>query len=209
MAMSPTCTLSDSGYLINEREISKVYICTSNESEFKENVSIKVKTADEQIEIISTINYGYDPSVFLGDFIGNGLDQIFYSVNSGGSGAYSASQIISLQGGRQKTVYDSVDFKNTAKAVFEGDLIKIEYLNQYYFLDASNADLGGKKEIVISDVNAVMPVYNVGLEKFQIIQYQKVYVDYTANNIGYLVTVIDISDNGARAVSAGTLTNYI
>lgn len=208
MALLSTCSLADSGYLIDNQQVSQVYICTQNKSQFKENISIKVKTGDEEIRIVPTVNYGYEPSVFLGDFIGNGLSQIFYWVNSGGSGAYSSSQVISLQNGKQITIYDSENFKNTAKAELRDNLVQIKYLNNNYYLDASFADLSENKNVYISDVNTVMPVYNGGLGKYQIMQFQKVYIDYTANNIGYLTSIIDLTLDGWNIVSVGTLSNF-
>ncbi len=194
--------------MIDNQQVSQVYICTQNKSQFKENISIKVKTGDEEIRIVPTVNYGYEPSVFLGDFIGNGLNQIFYWVNSGGSGAYSSSQVISLQNGKQITIYDSENFKNTAKAELRDNLVQIKYLNNNYYLDASFADLSENKNVYISDVNTVMPVYNGGLGKYQIMQFQKVYIDYTANNIGYLTSIIDLTLDGWNIVSVGTLSNF-
>lgn len=208
MALLSTCSLAGSGFLIDNQQVSQVYICTQNKSQFKENISIKVKTGDEEIRIVPTVNYGYEPSVFLGDFIGNGLNQIFYWVNSGGSGAYSSSQVISLQNGKQITIYDSENFKNTAKAELRDNLVQIKYLNNNYYLDASFADLSENKNVYISDVNTVMPVYNGGLGKYQIMQFQKVYIDYTANNIGYLTSIIDLTLDGWNIVSVGTLSNF-
>ena len=113
------------------------------------------KSQNRRRRIVPTVNYGYEPSVFLGDFIGNGLSQIFYWVNSGGSGAYSSSQVISLQNGKQITIYDSENFKNTAKAELRDNLVQIKYLNNNYYLDASFADLSENKNVYISDVNTV------------------------------------------------------
>ncbi len=208
MALLSTCSLAGSGFLIDNQQVSQVYICTQNKSQFKENISIKVKTGDEEIRIVPTVNYGYEPSVFLGDFIGNGLNQIFYWVNSGGSGAYSSSQVISLQNGKQITIYDSENFKNTAKVELRDNLVQIKYLNNNYYLDASFADLSENKNVYISDVTTVMPVYNGGLGKYQIMQFQKVYIDYTANNIGYLTSIIDLTLDGWNIVSVGTLSNF-
>lgn len=208
LTVMPVCEFQGSGFLIDEWKVSQVYICSQNQSEYKENVAIKVKTCGDEICIVPTINYGYDPSVFLGDFVGNGLSQIFYSVNSGGSGAYSASQVISLQGGEIKTIFDSENFKNTAVGKLEENIVKIEYKNQNYYIDATNADLSGNKEVTISDVNTVMPIFNSGLGKYQIMQLQKVYIDYTANNVGYLASIIDLSFDGGKIISVGTFTNF-
>lgn len=208
LAATPVCEFQGSGFLFDEWKVNQVYICSQNQSEYKEDVIIKVKTGAEEICIVPTVNYGYDPSVFLGDFVGNGLSQIFYSVNSGGSGAYSSSQIISLQGGESKTVFDSEKFKNSAVGTLEGDIVKIEYQNQNYFIDVSQADLSGEKEVYISDVNTVMPIYNGGLGKYQIMQLQKVYIDYTANNVGYLASIIDLTLDGGKIVSVGTFSNF-
>lgn len=208
VALSAVCTFAGSGYLVDNENVSRVYICTENKSEYKENIYIKVETNGSVVCISPTVNYGYEPSVFLGDFVGNGLSQIFYSVNSGGSGAYSSCQIISLKGGKQTTLYDSENFENTAQASLTDKTVTIKYNNRNYFLDASGADLTGEKDVVVTNVNTVMPIYNGGLKKYQIMQFQKVYIDYTANNVGYFVSIIDLSTKGTTIVNVGTLANY-
>ena len=75
-------------------------------------------------------------------------------------------------------------------------------------MDASGADLTGGKDVVVTNVNTVMPIYNGGLKKYQIMQFQKVYIDYTANNVVYFVSIIDLSTKGTTIVNVGTLANY-
>ena len=208
LAISSSCSFAGSGFVFDGWKISQIYICSSAQSGFQENISLKFVTGGEEKEVVPNVNGGYNPSVFLGDFLGNGLNQIFYSVKSGGSGDYSFYQLFSAEKGEIVSVFDSQNISQNISATIQGDIINIEYLGQTLLLDASKNDLSGAREVTVSPINTILPLYNTAFDRYQMLVYQKVYVDYTANNVGYVTTLLDFSTGQANVVSVGVTLNF-
>ena len=203
-----SCSFVGSGFVFDGWKLSQIYICSSAQSGFQENISLKIVTGNEEKEVVPNANSGYNPSVFLGDFLGKGLNQIFYSVESGGSGDYSFYQLYSGENGEISSIFDSQNFNQNISATMQGDIISIEYLGQTLLLDASKNDLSGAREVAISPVNTILPLYNTAFQRYQMLVYQKVYIDYTANNVGYVTTLLDFSTGQANIVSVGVTLNF-
>ena len=208
LAISSSCSFAGSGFVFDGWKLSQIYICSSAQSGFQENISLKIVTVGEEKEIVPNANSGYNPSVFLGDFLGNGLNQIFYSVESGGSGDYSFYQLYSGENGEISSIFDSQNISQNISATMQGDIINIEYLGQTLLLDASKNDLSGAREVTVSPVNTILPVYSTAFDRYQMLVYQKVYVDYTANNVGYVTTLLDFSTGQANVVNVGVALNF-
>ena len=208
LAISSSCSFAGSGFVFDGWKISQIYICSSAQSGFQENISLKFVTGGEEKEVVPNVNGGYNPSVFLGDFLGNGLNQIFYSVESGGSGGYSFYQLYSGENGEISSIFDSQNFNQNIPATMQGDIISIEYSGQTLLLDASKNDLSGAREVAISPVNTILSVYSTAFDRYQMLVYQKVYIDYTANNVGYVTTLLDFSTGQANIVSVGVTLNF-
>ena len=203
-----SCSFAGSGFVFDGWKLSQIYICSSAQSGFQENISLKIVTGNEEKEVVPNANSGYNPSVFLGDFLGNGLNQIFYFVESGGSGDYSFYQLYSGENGEISSIFDSQNFNQNISATMQGDIISIEYLGQTLLLDASKNDLSGAREVIVSPVNTILPLYSTAFQRYQMLVYQKVYIDYTANNVGYVTTLLDFSTGQANIVSVGVTLNF-
>lgn len=208
LAISSSCSFAGSGYVFDGWKISQIYICSSAQSGFQENISLKFVTGGEEKEVVPNVNSGYNPSVFLGDFLGKGLNQIFYSVESGGSGDYSFYQLYSGESGEISSIFDSQNFNQNLSATMQGDIISIEYLGQTLLLDASKNDLSGAREVTVSPINTILPLFSTAFDRYQMLVYQKVYIDYTANNVGYVTTLLDFSTGQANIVSVGVTLNF-
>lgn len=208
LAISSSCSFAGSGFVFDGWKLSQIYICSSAQSAFQENISLKIVTGGEEKEVVPNANSGYDPSVFLGDFLGNGLNQIFYSVESGGSGGYSFYQLFSAEKGEIVSVFDSQNISQNISATMQGDIINIEYLGQTLLLDASKNDLSGAREVTVSPINTILPLFSTAFDRYQMLVYQKVYVDYTANNVGYVTTLLDFSTGQANVVNVGVALNF-
>lgn len=207
LANAINCNYVGSGFIFDNWHLSQIYICSQGEN-YQENITIKVKTGNKEDVVIPNVDYGYQPGIFIGNFSDNNLDQILYFVNSGGSGAYSSYQLFKTEGEEIVSFFDSNDFNPNIQVGFENNTIKISYQNQTVLLDASKNDLAGKKEVVVSSVNTILPVYNTAFSRYQILTYQKVYIDYTANNVGYLTFLLDFADGTANVVNMGSALNF-
>ena len=70
------------------------------DSPFTQNITLHVK--DGRTGVLTSIplreNVGYNPSLFLGDFTGNGVADILISIATGGSGGIMYHYVVSFVG---------------------------------------------------------------------------------------------------------------
>lgn len=204
---SPICDFQGEGYILDKENQSQVFVCSNGEN-YKEEIVIKVKTKNQEILVKPLVSTGYSPSVFVGSFVDNGLEQLLYQVNSGGSGAYSHYELYSLKDGEKQLLFNSDNFQNEASGKVVGDSVVVNYLGQTFCLDAQNLDLNGKKEVTIGPLNTIFPYYQDAFKKYGLMVLQKIYVDYTANNAGYLITLLSVDDDCAGVENIGILSNF-
>jgi hypothetical protein len=184
------------------------------QSPFVENITILIQdgVTHKYTRIPLKENRGYDPTVFLGDFTGDKIDDIFVSVASSGSGGFSYDYVYSFVNNNPKLLFDSEEFsqsmKNEAHFI---DNYKLEVIsrdfNQRYIIDISdkgqeylselyNPDGTLKAEINTPFQGAVIPlgnVYPVDYERDRVYELeviQRVIGKYNADTLGWLQTVI-------------------
>lgn len=178
--------------------------------------NIIIEVYDVNGVLINTIrpktNAGYDPNIMLGDFVGNGLKQIFLGINSGGSGGFGYFYVFDLQNNEIKTLFDYQEFSQ--KNQYTGEYIdnyKAKVIkkdsNQRYLIDLSlrpkdyldmiwkpNGQLIVPRTVDISDVNTVFPYYNSSTQLYELIIYQRVTGLFNADSLGYVLTQQNFKD---------------
>ena len=207
---SPTISLNNSGFLVENNKVSNVSI-KSNGSNFQEDIEIVVETAGNELVFSPEHNEGYDPSLFIGNFLDNGLDQLLYSVNSGGSGGYSYYQLFSLKNNEIKELFNSDDFNPLISASYiENDIIEIDYQGKKLYIDSSFSGCESKEDcsLYISSVSAIFPYYNIDLDRYYLQVLQRIYGGFSANNYGYILSLLSISEDGYNVINIGTLSNF-
>lgn len=153
-------------------------------------------------------NAGYNPTVSLGDFTGDGIMDILVRIDSGGSGAFTFDYVYSFVNNQSKKLFDFNQYneqnqytviyldhyKVSVKSSATGNsfLIDIsdrgvEYLSQIY-------DRNGKlKKTVQGMVDGVSGFYPVDMERdgvYEIQAYQKVSGLYHADSFGYIINTL-------------------
>ena len=63
-------------------------------------------------------------------------------------------------------------------------------------------------EIFISSVNSILPYYNISLDRYYLQVLQKVYGGFTANNYGYISSLLQINEDGYDIINIGILSNF-
>lgn len=151
-------------------------------------------------------NVGYNPTLFLGDFTGNGVDDIFVQIQSGGSGATTYDYIYSYVQDHPRLLFDSdvfnqqyqysvtykdnykvevVSKKNQTKYLIDLTLKGPEYLNEIY-------DRNGKLKQPISGwVDPISGLYPIDYNSdgvYDLLAYQQIAGRYHADSLGYVVT---------------------
>ncbi len=198
------------GNLIESNKFNEVSLCSEGKL-FRENIEIKVKTDDGEIIVEPSVNIGYSPEIFVANFLNNGLEQVLYSVESGGSGGYSYYQMFSFKDGISQSVFNSEDFKPTIEARYlDNNIIEINFQGKILYLDSSTSGCQNKDDcnLYISDVNTILPYYNIALDRYYLQVLQRIYGGYEANNFGYITSLIEVNEDGYNIISIGTTSNF-
>ncbi|MBU3114353.1 VCBS repeat-containing protein [Clostridium lacusfryxellense] len=158
-------------------------------------------------------NAGYDPSLFLGDFTGERVDDILIGINSGGSGAIMYYYIYSFINKKVKLLFDFNLYNEKYKYdVTYKDNYKVEVIshenNNKYIIDISNRDSDYLNEIYDSNgklknpingfVNPLSGLYPVDFDSnkvYELLAYQKIAGRYNADSLGYVMNTMKWKDN--------------
>ncbi|WP_449540405.1 VCBS repeat-containing protein [Ferdinandcohnia sp. Marseille-Q9671] len=158
-------------------------------------------------------NAGYNPTVFLGDFTGNGVDDIFVSINSGGSGGMMYHYLYSFLNHTSQLLFDFTVYNDMYQyEVTYQDEYKVEVIskinNKKYMIDISTKDIeylheiydknGKLKSPITGFVNPLSGLYPVDFDldnKYELLAYQKIAGRYNADTLGFVLNTLDRSDN--------------
>lgn len=153
-------------------------------------------------------NSGYNPTVFLGDFTGNGIMDILIRIDSGGSGAFTFDYVYSFVNNQSKKLFDFNQYN-------EQNQYAVAYLN-YYKVSVRSLATGNSFLIDISDRGAdyLLQIYDrngmlkkpvqgmadgvsgffpVDMERdgvYEIQAYQKISGLYHADSFGYIINTL-------------------
>lgn len=157
-------------------------------------------------------NAGYNPTIFLGDFTGNGVDDIFISINTGGSGGIMYHYIYSFENNRPKLIFDFNDYNEQYEyKVTYLDYYKVEVVslinNKTYIIDISTRgneylneiynENGRLKSPITGFVNPLSGLYPVDFDSnniYELLAYQKIAGRYNADALGYVLNTLSWLD---------------
>ncbi|HEX2928042.1 MAG TPA: hypothetical protein VHP38_17590 [Ruminiclostridium sp.] len=153
-------------------------------------------------------NDGYVPSLFLGDFTGDRINDILISIASGGSGGIMFHYIFSDVNNRLAMIFNYEDFNNKYE-------YKVDYLNNYrvsvenlyekstYILDLTYKGKEYLSEIYtgegilkapiegwVDPLSGLYPVDFDGDGVYELLGYQKIAGRYHADSLGYVQSVL-------------------
>ena len=158
-------------------------------------------------------NAGYNPTLFLGDFTGNGVDDILIGIDSGGSGGIMYYYIYSFINNTAQLLFDFNVYNEQYKYdVTYKDNYKVEVIskknNKKYIIDISNKeadylneiyDENGKlKNPINGFVNPISGLYPVDFDSnkvYELLAYQKIAGRYNADSLGYVLNTLKWKDN--------------
>ena len=158
-------------------------------------------------------NSGYNPTLFLGDFTGDGVDDILISIASGGSGGIMFYYIYSFINNSAHLLFDfNVYNQQYNYDVTYKDNYKVEVIskknNSKYIIDISNKgvaylneiyDKNGKlKNPINGFVNPLSGLYPVDFDSnnvYELLAYQKIAGRYNADSLGYVLNTLKWKDN--------------
>lgn len=175
---------------------------------FKENIVLTIFDGQQLFEISPQTNYGYQPAVFFGDFLGNNKPQFLYSVQSGGSGGYGAYEVYSIDK-TPELVFNLAEFSPQVQGSIKNDLVELTYEKSKLYLPLNEESKRfDEKDLTISMPSVAFPVYNPALKKYYLKTYQPVYMGYRANNLGYLCFTLELTPLKSNIINISTSLNH-
>ncbi|MDW0114726.1 VCBS repeat-containing protein [Sporosarcina saromensis] len=197
--------------------IDQVYLTGTKtpDSPFTQNIVLHIR--DGRTGMIGSIplseNTGYNPTLFLGDFTGNGVDEILISIATGGSGGIMNAYIVSYIGNQARFIFDSSVYNNRyTYSVNYLDQYKVELIsdanNEKYVIDLSLRDKsylneiydanGKLKQPITGFVNPLSGIYPVDFDLNgvdDLLIYQKIAGRYNADSLGYFLNTLVWKNN--------------
>ncbi|MZP29028.1 VCBS repeat-containing protein [Heliobacterium undosum] len=153
-------------------------------------------------------NAGYNPTLFLGDFTGDGVMDIQVSIDSGGSGALTFEYIYSFLNNRPRLLFDDEQFNQffqydvnyrdmykvdvVSKSLQKTFTIDIRYKGPEYLAEIYNPD-GTLKAPIEGFVVGISGLYPVDFDRngvYELLAFQGIAGRYNADRIGYVLTAL-------------------
>jgi len=186
------------------------------DSPYIRNIILHVK--DGKTGVVTAIplhnNEGYNPTLFLGDFTGNGVDEILIGMSTGGSGGIINYYIVSFIENKATILFDSDVYNNHFQyEVNYQDHYKVEVIsrpnNVRYIIDISTRDASYLNEIynrngklkspITGFVDPLSGLYPVDFDSngvYELLAYQKISGRYHADGLGYILNTLGWENNG-------------
>lgn len=186
-----------------------------SESPYVDNIEIVVRdgAANKYTKIKFRENSGYNPTLFLGDFTGDGVADILVSIDSGGSGAIGYYYLYSFVNNKAKQLFDfqafnekyryEVKFRDNylveviSKNLKEKYLIDIRYRGKEYLNEIYNKN-GKLKEPIQGFVNPISGLYPIDIQRdgiYGLYILQRIAGRYNADGLGFIETFMEWDKN--------------
>lgn len=178
------------------------------DSPFVDNITLVIITINGNNYLLMSLkeNAGYNPTLFLGDFTGDNIEDILISIDSGGSGATTFNYIYTFAYNQLKLLFDFENFNNQyeyqvvyrdnyeaevtclnlkKKYIINLRFKGMEYLSEIY-------DKNGKlKQPIEGFVNPISGFYPIDYQRhgtYELLILQKIAGRYNADALGYVQT---------------------
>lgn len=151
---------------------------------------------------------GYNPTIFLGDFTGNHLEDILAISDTGGSGGIINGEIFASINGNIRSIFDAISFNNKLKysvnyqnqykvAVRSMNphkqyIIDLQYKGPDYLAEIYHQD-GTLKQPIEGWVDPMSGLYPVDYERdgiYELLAYQSIAGRFHADGLGYVENIL-------------------
>lgn len=203
---------SKRGDVTGDGHIDTIYLTgvKTEGSPFWQNITLVIHYGNTNLSESFSLkeNAGYHPTLWLGDFTGDHVDDILIIIDSGGSGGIIYAYVFSYVEGKMLQVFDSDAYNEKSK-------YEVNYQNQYkvnvvssnpkkkytldlmykgkeYLSEIYNED-GTLKEPIEGWVDPVGGLYPIDFARdgtYELMAFQKIAGRYHADGLGYVQNVL-------------------
>ncbi|MFF2755557.1 hypothetical protein ACFVR1_17710 [Psychrobacillus sp. NPDC058041] len=182
----------------------------TDESPFWQNITLVI--SNEKANLLERIplkeNAGYNPTIFLGNFTGDYIEDILVVIDTGGSGGIIYAYIFSFMEGKMRQIFNAdeynertkydVNFQNQYKATVISSIPKKLYLldliykGKEYLTEIYNED-GTLKQPITGWVDPIGGLYPIDFARegtYELIAFQEIAGRYHADGLGYIENVL-------------------
>ncbi|MFE1245844.1 VCBS repeat-containing protein [Fictibacillus sp. NPDC058756] len=215
--VDPSVVSFAKGDVTGDKVPDNVYLTGTKtpDSPFIQNITLVVQDgrtgAYKSVDLSD--NAGYNPTLFLGDFTGNGVDDILIRIDSGGSGAFTYDYVFSFVNNNPQMIFDfnvyneqfqyDVNFQNNCKVKVVSRINNLTYLIDISLRDPEYLteiyDANGKlKSPIEGFVNPLSGLYPLDFDSngvYELMAYQKIAGRYNADALGYVVNTLAWKEN--------------
>lgn len=199
------------GDVTGDGTIDTVYLTADQmpDSPFWQNITLVVRDGrtNQYEKIDLKENAGYNPTIFLGEFTGDTVEDILIVINTGGSGGTIYAYMFSFINGGIRQVFDSESFneKYTYNVAYKDHYkatvtsfnkkkytIDLMYKGAGYLAEIYNAD-GTLKEPIEGWVSPLSGLYPVDFDRdgtYELNTFQNIAGRYNADGLGYMENVL-------------------
>jgi hypothetical protein len=210
--VDPSVVSFTRGDVTGDKVPDNVYLTGTKtpDSPFIQNITLVVQDgrtgAYKSVDLSE--NAGYNPTLFLGDFTGNGVDDILIRIDSGGSGAFTYDYVYSFVNNNPQLLFDfnvyneqfqyDVNYQDNYKVKVVSKINNLTYLidislrDPEYLSEIYNAN-GKLKSPIEGFVNPLSGLYPVDFDSngvYELLAYQKIAGRYNADALGYVLNTL-------------------
>lgn len=178
---------------------------------------ITLEIINEKTNLYETIplkeNAGYNPTILLGDFTGDRVDDILIVIDTGGSGGTIYAYVFSFIDGSMRQIFDADEYNKSTK-------YEVRYQNQYkvtvissnpkkkYILDLmykgqeylseiynENGTLKQPIEGWVDPIGGLYPIDFARYGTYELMAFQEIAGRYHADGLGYVESVLKWNDH--------------
>jgi len=213
----PSIVAFAQGDVTGDGIIDNVYLTgvRTPDSPFIQDITLVVQNgaSGAQSRVPLGDNAGYNPTLFLGDFTADRINDILIGIDSGGSGGIMYHYVYTFVNNVPRLIFDYnaynaaytyevtyldnyrvevISKANNTKYVIDLTYKGAEYLGEIY-------DANGKlKQPISGFVNPLSGLYPVDFDSngvFELLAYQKIAGRYNADALGYILNTLAWRDN--------------
>ena len=153
---------------------------------------------------------GYSPAITLADFTGDGILEIFFGADSGGSGGFGFYYVFSVMSGSAQALFDFRSYPEIFSAAYaDGYKVQVSGRNpeRQYLIDISGRDAdylsalydenGILRKPVAADVsavNTVLPFFANYGNRYNLLVMRRITGLYNADSLGYTQEFLQFSN---------------